>query len=82
MTDKKIVKISIAATGNNTARRSWFDNLVVYKYPSQAEGPAPVGIKNVKAAADNGAIYDLTGRRIVKAAKGLYIKNGKKYVIK
>lgn len=82
VTDKKIVKISIAATGNNAARRSWFDNLLVYKYPSLAEGPAPVGIKNVKAAADNGAIYDLTGRRIVKAAKGLYIKNGKKYVIK
>ena len=82
--DNKIVKFSIgtAGIGTNTARRSWFDNLKIYKYASQAEGPAPVGIKNVKAAADNGAIYDLTGRRIVKAAKGLYIKNGKKYVIK
>lgn len=79
--DTKVAKIVLGSEYTNAGRRSWFDNLVVYKYPSQAEGPAPVGIKNVKAAADNGAIYDLTGRRIVKAAKGLYIKNGKKYVI-
>lgn len=34
-------------------------------------------------AADNAAIYDLSGRRVLKAAKGgLYIKNGKKVVLK
>ena len=82
MEDNKITKLVIGTGYDNAGRRSWFDNLLVYKYPSQAEGPIPSGIKNVKAAADNGAIYDLTGRRIVKAAKGLYIKNGKKYVIK
>lgn len=87
MDDNKITKIYLSQYAASSyqgtiGRRSYFDNLKVYKYPSQAEGPAPVGIKNVKAAADNGAIYDLTGRRVVKAAKGLYIKNGKKYVIK
>ena len=30
----------------------------------------------------DGAIYDLSGRRVAKAAKGLYIKDGKKFVIK
>lgn len=30
----------------------------------------------------SGAIYDLTGRKVSKAAKGLYIKDGKKFFIK
>ena len=39
------------------------------------------GIKDVKAAANNGAAYNLGGRQ-VKAGKGLYIQNGKKYMAK
>ena len=30
----------------------------------------------------NGEIYDLQGRKVNKAQKGLYIQNGKKYVVK
>jgi hypothetical protein len=30
----------------------------------------------------NGAIYDLQGRRVVKPLKGIYVKNGKKLIIK
>lgn len=30
----------------------------------------------------NAAIYDLTGRRVDKAVKGLYIQNGKKYFVR
>ena len=30
----------------------------------------------------NAAIYDLQGRRVLKAQKGLYIINGKKVVVK
>ena len=37
-----------------------------------------VGIKEVKAAQDNEAIYDLQGRRVAQPAKGIYVKNGKK----
>lgn len=32
--------------------------------------------------AENGAIYNLQGVRVQKAQKGLYIQNGKKYVVK
>jgi hypothetical protein len=41
----------------------------------------PSGIAAVKTTskADN-AIYDLMGRRVVKPVKGLYIKNGKKFI--
>lgn len=38
------------------------------------------GINEVKAAQENGAIYNVAGQRLDKAAKGLYIQNGKKYV--
>ena len=42
------------------------------------------GIKTVdglKAAAD-GTVFNLNGQRVVKAAKGLYIQNGKKMLVK
>ena len=39
------------------------------------------GINEVKnASEENGAIYNLGGQRVEKAAKGLFIQNGKKYV--
>lgn len=31
---------------------------------------------------NNAAIYDLTGRRVAKAVKGVYVKNGKKFIVK
>lgn len=38
------------------------------------------GIKDVQVIkSNNGAIYDLMGRKVSKPAKGLYIVNGKKY---
>ena len=41
------------------------------------------GIKSIWAGeGDNAKIYDLKGRRVVQPSKGLYIKNGKKYVVK
>lgn len=33
-------------------------------------------------AIENNRIYDLTGRRVQNARKGLYIVNGKKLIIK
>lgn len=38
-----------------------------------------VGISNI-ATTSNDSIYDLSGRRVVKAQNGLYIKNGKKVI--
>ena len=40
------------------------------------------GIQNVKVSASNGAIYNLAGQRVEKATKGIYIQNGKKFVVK
>jgi hypothetical protein len=38
------------------------------------------GIFEVEAERENSVIYDLSGRRVQKAQKGLYIVNGKKMV--
>ena len=62
-------------------------------YISTASGDAPAflllddgtvtGIDTVNAAAQNGAaVYDLQGRRVSKATKGVYIINGKKVLVK
>lgn len=40
------------------------------------------GIKNIETYLNDEAIYDLQGRRVVEPGKGIYIKKGKKIVIK
>lgn len=46
-------------------------------------GNAVTGINTIAAPASTKApIFDLSGRRVVKATKGLYIQNGKKVIVK
>ena len=40
------------------------------------------GINTVITQGENGAVYNLQGQRVLKAQKGLYIVNGKKYIVK
>ena len=43
----------------------------------------PAGITEVvNGKSDNSKLYDLQGREVTEPAKGLYIKNGKKYIAK
>ncbi|MCR4919691.1 MAG: hypothetical protein K5928_07775 [Prevotella sp.] len=44
----------------------------------------PTGLTtvNTAAAAGNAAIYNLAGQQVKSAQKGLYIKNGRKYIVK
>ena len=51
------------------------------KFESAAEYEE--GVKSVELnAKNNGQIFDLMGRRVDQATKGLYIVNGKKYIVK
>lgn len=46
-------------------------------------GNAVTGINTIAAPASAKApIFDLSGRRVVRATKGLYIQNGKKFIVK
>ena len=59
-------------------KRGWDYELNIFILGDDVMGVSV--LKNdVKA---DGAIYDLSGRRVANAAKGLYIKDGKKFVIK
>lgn len=41
------------------------------------------GIEDIHAVQhDDSKVYDLSGRRVMKHSKGLYIKNGKKFIVK
>lgn len=40
------------------------------------------GIESVKTAGNAATIYDLQGRKVVKAQRGLYIQNGRKFIVK
>ena len=68
--------INITATASNGISNK------AYLYVTIEEGESiETGIQNVEAKAET-VIYDLLGRRVEKAEKGIYIINGKKVVIK
>ena len=45
-------------------------------------GDEATGIKTVESVTERGVVYDLQGRRVAQPARGLYIENGKKIIIK
>lgn len=49
---------------------------------SFAADPTDIDVLRIDTLQDSGDIYDLTGRKVTKATKGLYIKDGKKFFIK
>ncbi len=42
----------------------------------------PTGVEGIATDKDNKPVYDLQGRRVTKPTRGLYIRNGKKQVIR
>ena len=68
----------IMVTGENDEAKVYVINIVFMNAEDYA-----TGINDVKQNAKNdGKIYDLSGRQISKPAHGLYIMNGKKFVVK
>ena len=94
--DNKITKIVVGSNYNNGGRRSWFDNLTVAVSSSAADIEEDIidpiwaettewtdGVKTISTVKNDKTIYTLSGVRVAKAAKpGLYIINGKKYLVK
>lgn len=92
--DFKIGKFIISTNYNSAdARRSWFDNLTIKKFkavdyeediPDSPWAEIPEGIQSVGVEKGNmGAIYTLSGVKVTNASKpGIYILNGKKFVVK
>ena len=78
-------------TATVKANRAYLDiaNAPVYTDPSSVKGCINLydeneadAIQSIIKPANEGAIYDLSGRRVSNAKAGLYIVNGKKVVLK
>lgn len=48
----------------------------------QTENPTPVNIIIADEINGDNTIYDLSGRKVVNPTRGIYIKNGKKFLVK
>lgn len=82
LADKALLpcELQILTNYNNADRRCWFDNLKVSVVKA---GEYVDGITNVVAnKANNGKIYTISGVQVKSATKGMYIINGRKYVVK
>ena len=77
-------KFELQCNYNNNDRRPWFDNLLIQRITAGAtEAFDPTGIDAVKAVPVVEGIYTLSGQRLKTApTKGIYIQNGKKFVVK
>ena len=92
--DQKITKFVLKSNYNTKERRCWFDNLQMMKYALSdvsedisesgwAYFDEAMAIKTVNTVATDAAIYTIGGVRVSNATKpGLYIQNGKKFVVK
>lgn len=54
----------------------------IKSYSFRFEGEGTTGIENVEVENASNVIYDLTGRRVEIAERGIYIINGKKVLVK
>ena len=72
------IKDEDAEPAEGHVKRGWD-----YELNIMIQGEEALAVKDLKTASQkSGAIFDLSGRRVVKAAKGLYIKDGKKFFVK
>ena len=77
------VKYVLQCNYNNNDRRAWFDNLKIERVTAGEYIPSGVETVKTNAKANDGAIYNLAGQRLSTAPeKGVYIQNGKKFVVK
>ena len=78
------LKLGIKGTVSNTGYWTIFDNFRLYYYGGYTtDDVTPVDhIMAEPGMADNAPYYDLSGRRVQKPIRGLYIQNGKKVVVK
>ena len=74
---KPFLTVAFNLSKVETATTFHFDNIVFWV------SDVDVSVKDVKGTnTGSGAIYDLQGRRVATPAKGLYIVNGKKIMVK
>lgn len=73
----------------SSANRTIHGFRAFYAAPAEAQAVSAflleenvTGIEEIETSADKAPIYDLSGRRVAKAEKGVYIQNGRKIFVK
>lgn len=73
----------------SSANRTIHGFRAFYTAPAEAQAVSAfllednvTGIEEIEMSADKAPIYDLSGRRVAKAEKGVYIQNGRKIFVK
>ncbi len=59
---------------------TWDD--AVTTYPELVTGGVDLAVSSVQATVESGAVFDLSGRKVSKTLKGVYIIDGKKVLVK
>ena len=82
-TTSATMKLGIRCTASETSYWTCFDDFHLFYHGSHsAEEVTPVTSVFADVTDAPGTFYDLSGRRITSPTKGLYIRNGKKYLKK
>ncbi len=85
-TSKATLKIGLKASRSSNTEHYWtiFDNFRLYYYGGYtADEVTPVEEITVdEAQAGDGVYYDLSGRRVTKPVRGIYIQKGRKVLVK
>jgi hypothetical protein len=85
--DQQIFEFDVTEHGNYviaiySAASEWSD-CIIGQLILSANSKASTGIKEVNSFnANSQTIYDLQGRIVSASSKGIYVKNGKKFVVK
>ena len=86
ITDNKVAKFVISSNYNNADRRCWFDNLKIYKYASASGSADAITKVQSDATSTIKGVYSITGQKVSETfsnlPRGIYIYNGKKYLVK
>ncbi len=77
--DAADMTLRLEFTGSANYQQWFFDNLRLYKIDK-----TPTAIQSVKATSSalDGTYYNLSGQRVERPTKGLYIINGRKVIVK
>lgn len=79
---KLIFSVPEESAEEGYARRAWSYEYNISLMGKEAYEQA-LAVTDVKSASKKtGAIFDLSGRRVTNVSKGLYIKDGKKFIVK
>ncbi len=83
LSEGETLKVGLYLHGTgSTGNWCVWDNFKLYYMGNDSAPTGVEGIEAETATASDGKIYDLSGRRVQKAQKGLYIIDGKKVMVK